>query len=190
MFPGPQGDDRCDVHEDEDEPGGRERRVDAERLHRRVDGEQLHQPAEALEQDRACERHRRLQHRQPLPAHADEILDRADALAQRPVVAARPEPRDGEEGESDERRDSEGDDRPVGNLGRQQDPDHEDRGRNEVEEAMDEHRSYERRARPARASGRCRRSVATRASSPSRPGTTAFARRPTPKDESTWTSRG
>ena len=43
---------------------------------------------------------------------------------------------------------------------------------------------------PAGASGRWRRRVATRASSPSLPGTTAFAKRPTPKEESTCTSRG
>ena len=43
---------------------------------------------------------------------------------------------------------------------------------------------------PGGASGRCRRSVATRASSPSRPGTIAFASRPTPNDERTWTSFG
>ena len=38
---------------------------------------------------------------------------------------------------------------------------------------------------PGGASGRCRRKVATRASSPSLPGTTAFASKPTPNADST-----
>ena len=43
---------------------------------------------------------------------------------------------------------------------------------------------------PGGAFGRCRRNVATRASSPSLPGTIAFASSPTPNDEKTWISRG
>ena len=81
--PGPERDDRRDVHQDEHEAGRGERRVDAERLHRRVHGEELQQPAEALEDDRAGERDRRLQHGETLAGHAEEMPRRADALAHR-----------------------------------------------------------------------------------------------------------
>ena len=75
--PGPEREDRRDVHQHEHEAGGRQRRVDPERPHRDVDREQLEQPAEALEErgDRGGER--RAEHAEPLPRHRHEPPNRA-----------------------------------------------------------------------------------------------------------------
>ena len=47
--PGPEREDRRDVHQHEHEPGGGERLVDVERAHRRPDRDELEHPAEVLE---------------------------------------------------------------------------------------------------------------------------------------------
>ena len=80
-----------------------------------------------------------------------ELPDRAHALADdRAVMPLGAEPGDGEEREPDERGDAERHDGPVRHLGRQQDPDDEDRRRHEVEEPVREDRPHEHGARPGR----------------------------------------
>ena len=49
---GPEREHRRDVHQQQHDAGGRQRRVDVERAHRRPHGEQLAHPAEDLEEDR------------------------------------------------------------------------------------------------------------------------------------------
>ena len=68
-----------------------------ERLHGRVHRKQLHQPAEALQEHGAGEWYGRLQHGETLPPHAQELANRAHALADDgPVVPLGTQPRDRE----------------------------------------------------------------------------------------------
>ena len=63
--PGPEREDRRDVHQHEHEARGGKRHVDVERAHRHPDGEELAQPAEALEEDRAAPPAGRAHHGEP-----------------------------------------------------------------------------------------------------------------------------
>src|SRR5205814_2125917 len=63
--PGPEREDGHHVHQQQDDPGGRQRRVDVERAHRGVDGEDLARPAQDLEEDRPGGSGRRPHHTEP-----------------------------------------------------------------------------------------------------------------------------
>ncbi len=97
-LPGQSGKIVGHVHQDEHEPGGRQRRVDVERPHRRVDGEQLADPADALERDRS-ERSRPGAHdAEPLARHGHEPADGAELVETVLVVPMRrAQRREGEE---------------------------------------------------------------------------------------------
>ena len=105
-------------------------------------------------------------------AHASELVERSRCCG-----AARA-PGDDEQREPDAEHDAiEARDRPVRDLRGEQHPHDEHDDGEEVEHAVREDRPDERRPGPPRPGSR-RASTATRASSPTRPGSTTFANRP------------
>ena len=148
---GPERHDRRDVHEDEDEPGGGERRIAAERLHRDVHREELHEPARRCRSTAPASGTGALSTESPCRPMLTSWRAGAHPLAHdRPVVPLGPEPRNREEREAHGGRDRDRNDRPMRHLRRQQHPHDEDRRRNEVEQAVRNDRADEGRARPRR----------------------------------------
>ena len=70
--PRPEGKDGRDVHQQQDEGGGRERDVEAERLGSGPHGEELQRPTDDLEQDRPEGSRGDPQHREPLTCHREQ----------------------------------------------------------------------------------------------------------------------
>ena len=143
----PEREDGHDVHQQQDDAGGRQRRVDVERAHRGVDGEELARPADDLEEDRG-------------PRRAGERITPSPA---RPIASSRrsgPSPSIGIAGEparrderEDEEADAEADHEDQGRARRGRDArrgddvEDEQEHRDDVEDAVREHRPDERRPR-------------------------------------------
>ena len=147
--PGPEREDDRDVHEQEHDAGGRERRAEIEGSHHRPDREELERPADELEEDRRGGRQRRAEHGESLPRHRHEPSHRPRVVqgGESLVAMVRGEHRDGEERDADEPEEHEARDRPVGDLRGQQDVDDEEGDRGQVEQPVREDGPDEPRAR-------------------------------------------
>jgi hypothetical protein len=148
---GPEREQRRHVHQQQHEPGRRERRVDVEGPHRRVDREELAQPTEALEERCDRRRPRRVQDAEPVLDHGHDAPDRPQLLEHRLVVP--PGAGDGErqQPEPDHADDDQTRDRPVRDLRGQEHVKDQADGRDQVEEPVREDRSDERGPDPAHA---------------------------------------
>src|SRR5262249_23045688 len=122
--PGPEREDRRDVHQHEDEAGRREWKVDAERPHRGPDGEQLTEPAGELERPRLRRRDRRPHDGEPVACTREQPPD-APVLLALPLLPAGEEHGGEEQDAADDEEDADRRERPLRDLRRREDPDHE-----------------------------------------------------------------
>ena len=144
----PQREDRRDVDEHEHEPGGRERQVDAERLHRRPHGEELAEPAGVLEggSRRGCPAG--AHDREPLARPEHELTDPAELAELAPPPRASRNPVSSSTIPTVRAITIDVSAQP-GDLRREEHPDDECRRREDVEHAVREDRADERRGRAA-----------------------------------------
>ena len=120
--------------------------MDVESPHSRVDGEELAEPPEPLEGDREQGRRRRAHHSEAPAAHRDQPPHRPEHLeVDRAVMTPRGSQREREERRADGHEDDQARDRPVRDLRRHQHVRDQEHDRDEVEDAVREHRPDERR---------------------------------------------
>ena len=147
--PGPEREDRRDVHEQEDEAGGGERLFDAEGVHRRPDGGELEEPPHALAEHGRAGGEWRPQHAEAVPRHHHVLADAAELASDVDRVPPRRHERDSEQYRP------ECDDDHERRHGPRRDPrlhhhvEDEERHRDEVEDAVGEDRPRERRPEAA-----------------------------------------
>ena len=144
---GPEREQRRDVHQEQDERSRGQRHVQRERLRDGPDGEELKGPPDGLEEDRRDGGTGRAEHCEPLPRHRQQPARSSLALRRDAIGAPGRQDRDREHPDPDEPDDHDARDRPVGQLRGRHHVGDEERDREEVEEAVREHRSEERRAR-------------------------------------------
>src|SRR6266487_2636263 len=149
-IPGPQREDRRDVHQHEHEASGREGLVDPERAHRRVDGQQLTRPAEQLKEQRERGGRGPAHDAEPVTREPHHLAHRTETVFDpRITVVAGTQHREGEEDDAEDNDRDQTRDGPARNVCGQGHVHDQDDDGDQIEDAVREHRAEQ--ARPGAA---------------------------------------